>query len=63
VIRTKNDLLDELLAKADVKWVNAPLMEISGTFIRDGIKRGKNMSYFLHPAVWKYIVDMHFYET
>jgi nicotinate-nucleotide adenylyltransferase len=62
VIRTKNELLDELLIKADVKWVNAPLMDISGTFIRDGIRRGKNMSYFLHPAVWKYIVEMHFYE-
>ncbi len=62
VIKKQNELLDEILAKAMIKWVKAPLMEISGTFIRNGIKRGKNMSYFLHPAVWKYIVDMHFYE-
>ncbi|MFZ0281977.1 MAG: nicotinate (nicotinamide) nucleotide adenylyltransferase [Bacteroidales bacterium] len=62
VIKKQNELLDEILAKASIKWVKAPLMEISGTFIRNGIKRGKNMSYFLHPAVWKYIVDMHFYE-
>jgi nicotinate-nucleotide adenylyltransferase len=61
-VKKKNDLLDEILAKARVKWVKAPLMDISGTFIRNGIKRGKNMSYYLHPAVWKYIVDMHFYE-
>jgi nicotinate-nucleotide adenylyltransferase len=61
-IKKKNDLLDEILIKAKIKWVNAPLMDISGTFIRNGISRGKNMSYFLHPAVWKYIVDMHFYE-
>jgi nicotinate-nucleotide adenylyltransferase len=61
-VKKKNDLLDEILAKATVKWVKAPLMDISGTFIRNGIKRGKNMSYYLHPAVWKYIVDMHFYE-
>lgn len=60
--RKKNDLLDQILLKAKVKWVNAPLMDISGTFIRNGIKHGKDMSYFLHPAVWKYIVDMHFYE-
>jgi len=61
-VRKKNDLLDELLAKARIKWANAPLMDISGSFIRNGIRRGKDMSYFLHPAVWKYIVDMHFYQ-
>jgi nicotinate-nucleotide adenylyltransferase len=62
VVRKKNVLLDEILAKATIKQVNAPLMEISGTFIRNGIKRRKNMSYFLQPAVWKYILEMHFYE-
>ncbi len=62
VVKKKNDLLDEIMAKATIKWVKAPLIDISGTFIRNGIKKGKNMSYFLHPAVWKYIVDMHFYE-
>jgi len=61
-IKKKNDLLEEILIKATVKWVKAPLMDISGTFIRNGIKRGKNMSYYLHPAVWKYILEMHFYE-
>lgn len=55
-------VLDHILSKATVKWVRAPLMDISGTFIRKGIKQGRNMSYFLHKAVWKYIVDMHFYE-
>ena len=55
-------LLDQILSAADVKHVNAPLMDISGTFIRDGIKRGKDMSYFLPPAVWKYIREMHFYK-
>jgi nicotinate-nucleotide adenylyltransferase len=55
-------LFEELLAKADIHFVNAPLMEISGTFIRNGIKAKKDMSYFLPPAVWKYIREMHFYE-
>jgi len=55
-------LLEELLAKADIHLVNAPYMEISGTFIRNGIKANKDMSYFLPPAVWKYIKEMHFYE-
>jgi nicotinate-nucleotide adenylyltransferase len=61
-VKKNNDLLEEILIKATVKWVKAPLMDISGTFIRNGIKRGKNMSYFLNPAVWKYIMEMHFYE-
>jgi nicotinate-nucleotide adenylyltransferase len=55
-------LLSQLLSKADIHQVDAPLMDISGTFIRDGIKKGKDMSYFLPPPVWKYIKEMHFYE-
>lgn len=60
-LRKKNDALEAILSQADIKWVNAPEMDISGTFIRNNIRRGKNMSYFLHPPVWKYILEMHFY--
>jgi nicotinate-nucleotide adenylyltransferase len=55
-------LLEKILSTADIHSMKAPLMDISGTFIRDGIKTGKDMSYFLPPAVWKYIKEMHFYE-
>jgi nicotinate-nucleotide adenylyltransferase len=55
-------ILGQILEAADLHFVNAPLMDISGTFIRQGIRDGKDMSYFLPPAVWKYIVEMHFYE-
>jgi nicotinate-nucleotide adenylyltransferase len=55
-------LLDQLLQKADIHKVKSPMMDISGTFIRDGIKKGKDMSYFLSAPVWKYIKEMHFYE-
>jgi nicotinate-nucleotide adenylyltransferase len=54
--------LDTILSAANVRFVDAPMMEISGTFIRDGIRNGRNMSYFLAPHVWKYICEMHFYE-
>jgi nicotinate-nucleotide adenylyltransferase len=60
--RPSSILLNQLLLTADIHHINAPLMEISGTFIRNGIKNGKDMSYFLSPAVWKYIKEMHFYE-
>jgi len=61
-VRPKSADLEALLSKARLRRVKAPLMEISGTFIRDGIRRGKNMSYFLNPPVWNYIKEMHYYE-
>jgi nicotinate-nucleotide adenylyltransferase len=57
-----SSVLDQILLEADIHRVAAPLIEISGTFIRNGIKNGKNMSYFLQEPVWKYIREMHFYE-
>jgi nicotinate-nucleotide adenylyltransferase len=62
IIKPSSPLLELILNKAEIHKINAPLMEISGTFIRDGIKCGKDMSYFLAPSVWKYIKEMHFYE-
>jgi nicotinate-nucleotide adenylyltransferase len=60
--RPESPQLDLILQNAKIQWAKAPLMDISGTFIRSGIKKGKNMSYFLAPQVWKYIEEMHFYE-
>jgi len=45
-----------------VKLHNAPLMEISSSFIRKGIKEKKNMNYWMPDAVYEYILEMHFYE-
>ncbi|MBK7626127.1 MAG: nicotinate-nucleotide adenylyltransferase [Bacteroidales bacterium] len=61
-VRPASVQLDEIMAEADIHYVDAPLMDISGTFIREGISSGKDLSYFLAPAVWKYIREMHFYE-
>ena len=41
---------------------DAPLMEISSSFIRQAIKDKKDVSCLLSPAVWQYISEMHFYE-
>ena len=42
--------------------VNAPLMEISSSFIREAIGNGKNIRNFLPPKVYDYIEEMHFYR-
>jgi nicotinate-nucleotide adenylyltransferase len=42
--------------------VDAPLLEISSTFIRDSIRDRKNMRFFLPQKVWEYIQEMQFYK-
>lgn len=53
---------DEILSVAAVTKVTAPVMEISGTFIRNAIREGKDVSWFVPAPTWKYIREMHFYE-
>ncbi len=42
--------------------VDAPVVEISSTFIRDNIKKGKNVLPLLSAKVWKYIDHNNFYK-
>jgi nicotinate-nucleotide adenylyltransferase len=46
----------------NIELVNAPLIEISSSFIRQSIKEGKDMRYFLPKDVAEYVTEMHFYE-
>lgn len=52
----------ELLNHKKVKLVDAPLMEISSTMIRNAIKEKKDVRYFVPPATWEYLKEYHFYE-
>jgi nicotinate-nucleotide adenylyltransferase len=45
-----------------VHLTQAPVMEISSTFIRDAIKNKKNIQFFLHPKVWEYIESSSLYK-
>ena len=45
-----------------VKWVNAPLIEISSTLIRKAIKDKKDLRYFMPEEAWQYAKEMHFYK-
>ncbi|MEM8508727.1 MAG: nicotinate (nicotinamide) nucleotide adenylyltransferase [Bacteroidota bacterium] len=42
--------------------IDAPIMEISSTFIRKQHKAGKNIRAMLPDAVWRYMDEMNFYR-
>ncbi len=42
--------------------VAAPIIELSSTFIRKGIKAGKNIRPMLPHSVWTYLDEMNFYK-
>lgn len=45
-----------------VHFINAPIMELSSTFIRNSIKEGKNVRPMLPEHVWEYLDEMNFYK-
>ncbi len=45
-----------------IHLIDAPVVEISSTFIRDNIKKGKNIQPLLPTKVWQYIDHNNFYK-
>jgi len=45
-----------------IHHVDAPIMEVSSTFIRNNHKLGKNIKPLLPDAVWDYLDEMNFYR-
>ena len=52
----------EFLSHESVIMSQAPLMEISSTFIREGIRNKYNLEHFLGVKVWQYLDEMNFYR-
>lgn len=46
----------------NIHLYQAPLLEISSSFIRNGIKAKKDMTFWMPDKVYQYILEMHFYE-
>jgi nicotinate-nucleotide adenylyltransferase len=44
-----------------VTFIEAPLMDISATFIRETLQKGKSVRYLLPPKVEEYIIDKKLY--
>jgi nicotinate-nucleotide adenylyltransferase len=55
--------LDKIEFKANYTLVHSPLIDISSTTIRKLISEKKDFRKYLHPNVFKYIVQMKFYQT
>ncbi len=45
-----------------IRFFDAPLLEISASFIRQSIREGKEVMYMLPAPVYTYLKEMHFYE-
>lgn len=45
-----------------IKLVDAPLMKISSSVIREMISKGQDVQYILTPPVFKYLDEMNFYK-
>lgn len=56
------DVPEELVNHPKIHRINAPIIELSSTFIRNSIKEGKNIRPMLDDKVWEYIDHNLFYK-
>jgi nicotinate-nucleotide adenylyltransferase len=59
---SENKVPNEFKNHPNITKVAAPIMELSSTFIRNGIKDGKNIRPMLPQDVWEYLDEMNFYK-
>lgn len=52
----------ELLNHEKVHMIDAPIVEISSTFIRKAVKDGKDIRALMPFKAWKYMDEMNFYK-
>ncbi len=58
----ENQEISKFHSHPKVHFTNAPIVEISSTFIRKAIKNKNNISALLPFKVWKYLDEMNFYK-
>lgn len=57
-----DEIPEEFLNHPNIHKVDAPIIELSSTFIRNGIKEQKNIKPMLDAKVWEYINHNLFYK-
>jgi nicotinate-nucleotide adenylyltransferase len=60
--KTENSATSLANNSKKITRVDAPIVEVSSTFIRQQIKEGKNVKPLLPLKVWEYIDEMNFYK-
>lgn len=63
-ISQKPEISSELVLekKNSITTINAPIIELSSTFIRKSIAKNKNIKPMLSKSVWEYLDEMNFYK-
>ncbi|WP_299530338.1 nicotinate (nicotinamide) nucleotide adenylyltransferase [Ulvibacterium sp.] len=59
---SKGTVENKLREHPKIHHIDAPVMEISSTFIRKNHRAGKNVRPLLPEAVWEYMDEMNFYR-
>lgn len=54
--------VDRASLPSNVRLADSPLLDISSTFIRQAMGEGKNVRYFLHPAVYDVLVGLKYFQ-
>jgi nicotinate-nucleotide adenylyltransferase len=49
-------------AAASLRMLDAPLLDISASFIRNEIKAGRSVRYLLPDTVWQYVAENRYYR-
>jgi len=60
---TSTTIKEEFKNHPKITKVDAPIMEISSTFVRNAVKDGKRITPLLLQKVWEYIDEMNFYKS
>jgi nicotinate-nucleotide adenylyltransferase len=58
-----DEIVHQFSKHSSIHRVNAPIVQISSSFIRKAIKERKDISAMLPLSVWKYIDEMNFYKS
>lgn len=53
---------EQFINHSNIHRVGAPVIELSSTFIRESIKKGKNVVPMLSNKVWEYVEHNNFYK-
>jgi nicotinate-nucleotide adenylyltransferase len=55
-------IMDKWKNQKSITLVDAPIIELTSTFIRNSLKQGKNVKPLLPHEVWVYLDEMNFYK-